>query len=147
MFVTIYVSGKLGAKANRARTVVVGAETLAKRVYITEVTTYDYTPVDPSDPVLPVDTRPRTVVRKLDGIECERTYYVYSPLTNIVERVGNSWGHTPQNPNLMRGSGLKGADPVLAGYNLALCETLPMISQRRILSRKPLHNDWHVKHA
>ena len=88
MFVTIYVSGKLGAKANRDRTVVVGAETLAKRVYITEVTTYDYTPVDPSDPVLPVDTRPRTVVRKLNNIECERTYYVYSPLTNIVERVG-----------------------------------------------------------
>ena len=55
---------------------------------MTEVTTYDYTPVDPSDPVLPVDTRPRTVVRKLNNIECERTYYVYSPLTNIVERVG-----------------------------------------------------------
>ena len=42
----------------------------------------------PSDPILPVDTRPRTVVRKLNNIECERTYYVYSPLTNIVERVG-----------------------------------------------------------
>ena len=55
---------------------------------MTEVTTYDYTPVDASDPVLPVDTRPRTVVRKLNNIECERTYYVYSPLTNIVERVG-----------------------------------------------------------
>ena len=55
---------------------------------MTEVTTYDYTPVDPSDPVLPVDTRPRTIVRKLNNIECERTYYVYSPLTNIVERVG-----------------------------------------------------------
>jgi RHS repeat-associated protein len=55
---------------------------------MTEVTTYDYMPVDPSDPVLPVDTRPRTVVRKLNNIECERTYYVYSPLTNIVERVG-----------------------------------------------------------
>ena len=50
--------------------------------------TYDYTPLDPSDPILPVDTRPRTIVRKLNGIECERTYYVYSPLTNIVERVG-----------------------------------------------------------
>ena len=49
---------------------------------MTEVTTYDYMPVDPSDPVLPVDTRPRTVVRKLNNIECERTYYVYSPLTN-----------------------------------------------------------------
>ncbi len=55
---------------------------------MTEATTYDYTPVDPSDPVLPVDTRPRTVVKTLNGIECERTYYVYSPLTNIVERVG-----------------------------------------------------------
>ena len=55
---------------------------------MTEVTTYDYSPVDPSDPVLPVDTRPRTIVRKLNNIECERTYYVYSPLTNIVERVG-----------------------------------------------------------
>ena len=53
-----------------------------------EMTTYDYSPVDPSDPVLPVDTRPRTVVRKLNNIECERTYYAYSPLTNIVERVG-----------------------------------------------------------
>ena len=40
------------------------------------------------EPVLPVDTRPRTVVRTLNGIECERTYYVYSPLTNVVERVG-----------------------------------------------------------
>ena len=53
-----------------------------------EVTTYAYESVDPSDIVPPVDTRPRTVVRTLDGIECERTYYVYSPLTNIVERVG-----------------------------------------------------------
>ncbi len=55
---------------------------------MTETTTYDYTPVDASDPVLPVDTRPRTIVKTLNGIECERTYYVYSPLTNIVERVG-----------------------------------------------------------
>ena len=55
---------------------------------MTEVTSYDYPPVDASDPVLPVDTRPRTVVRKLNNIECERTYYVHSPLTNIVERVG-----------------------------------------------------------
>ena len=55
---------------------------------MTELTTYDYTPVDANDPVLPVDTRPRTVVRKLNNIECDRTYYVYSPLTNIVERVG-----------------------------------------------------------
>lgn len=55
---------------------------------LTEVTTYDYTPVTPSDPALPVDTRPRTIVKTLNGIECERTYYVYAPLTNIVERVG-----------------------------------------------------------
>ena len=55
---------------------------------MTEVTTYDYTPVDPSDSALPVDTRPRTIVKTLNGIECERTYYVYAPFTNIVERVG-----------------------------------------------------------
>ena len=63
-------------------------ETRSDPGMMTEMTTYDYTPVDPSDPILPVDTRPRTVVRKLNNIECERTYYVYSPLTNIVERVG-----------------------------------------------------------
>ena len=28
------------------------------------------------------------VVKTLNGFESERTYYVYSPLTNIVERVG-----------------------------------------------------------
>ncbi|MGN0877785.1 MAG: hypothetical protein ACI4TC_10990, partial [Kiritimatiellia bacterium] len=55
---------------------------------MTEVTTYSYTSVDPADVIPPVDTRPRTVVKTLDGIECERAYYVYSPLTNIVERVG-----------------------------------------------------------
>ena len=66
----------------------VTSETRSGPDMMTEVTTYDYTPVDPSDPVLPVDTRPRTIVRKLNNIECERTYYVYSPLTNIVERVG-----------------------------------------------------------
>ena len=64
------------------------SETRSGPGMMTEMTTYDYTPVDPSDPVLPVDTRPRIVVRKLNNIECERTYYVYSPLTNIVERVG-----------------------------------------------------------
>ena len=66
----------------------VTSETRSGPDMMTEVTTYDYTPVDANDPVLPVDTRPRTVVRKLNNIECERTYYVYSPLTNIVERVG-----------------------------------------------------------
>ena len=64
------------------------SETRSGPDMMTEVTTYDYTPVDANDPMLPVDTRPRTVVRKLNNIECERTYYVYSPLTNIVERVG-----------------------------------------------------------
>ena len=64
------------------------SETRSGPDMMTELTTYDYTPVDAGDPVLPVDTRPRTVVRKLNNIECERTYYVYSPLTNIVERVG-----------------------------------------------------------
>ena len=75
----------------------VTSETRSGPDMMTEVTTYDYSPVDPSDPVLPVDTRPRTVVRKLNNIECERTYYVYSPLTNIVERVGTqgaSYGGT-----------------------------------------------------
>ncbi len=64
------------------------SETRSGPGMMTETTAYDYTPVDASDPVLPVDNRPRTVVRKLNNIECERTYYVYSPLTNIVERVG-----------------------------------------------------------
>ena len=64
------------------------SETRSGPGMMTETTAYDYTPVDASDPVLPVDTRPRTVVKTLDGIECERTYCVYSPLTNIVERVG-----------------------------------------------------------
>ena len=64
------------------------SETRSGPDMMTETTTYDYTPVDASDPVLHVDTRPRTVVKALDGVECERTYYVYSPLTNIVERVG-----------------------------------------------------------
>ena len=53
-----------------------------------EVTTYAYESVDPSDVVPPVDMRPRTVVKTLGGIECERAYYVYSTLTDIVERVG-----------------------------------------------------------
>ena len=64
------------------------SETRSGPGMMTDRTIWDYTPVDPSDAVLPVDTRPRTVVKTLDGVECERTYYVYSPLTNIVERVG-----------------------------------------------------------
>ena len=59
---------------------------------MTETVTYSYSSVDPFDAVPPVDTRPRTVVRTLDGVECERTYYVYSPLTNVVERVGTQGG-------------------------------------------------------
>ena len=68
---------------------------------MTEITTYDYAPVDPSDPMLPVDTRPRTIVKTLNGIECERTYYVYAPLTNIVERVG-SQGAAYGGTNVLR---------------------------------------------
>ena len=49
---------------------------------------YSYDSVDPSDVVPPVDSRPRAIVKTLDGIECERTYFVYSTLTDIVERVG-----------------------------------------------------------
>ena len=73
------------------------SETRSGPDMMTEVATYSYVSVDPSDVVPPVDTRPRTVVKTLDGIECERTYYVYSPLTNIVERVGTqgaSYGGT-----------------------------------------------------
>ena len=77
------------------------SETRSGPGMMTEVTTYDYTPVDPSDPVLPVDTRPRTIVRKLNNIECERTYYVYSPLTNIVERVGTQ-GAAYGSTNVLR---------------------------------------------
>ena len=40
------------------------SETRSGPGMMTEATTYDYTPVDPSDPVLPVDTRPRTVRQK-----------------------------------------------------------------------------------
>ena len=64
------------------------SETRSGPGMMTEVTTYSYTPVDAADQVLPVDTRPRTIVKTLNGIECMRTYYAYQPLTNIVERVG-----------------------------------------------------------
>ena len=64
------------------------SETRSGPGMMTETTTYGYAPVDASDTALLADSRPRTVVKTLDGIECERTYYVYSPLTNIVERVG-----------------------------------------------------------
>ena len=55
---------------------------------MTEATTYSYAPVDPSDAARPVDARPRTVVKTQGGVEVGRTYYVYSPLTNVVERAG-----------------------------------------------------------
>ena len=64
------------------------SETRSGPGMMTERITWDYAPVDQSDAMLPVDTRPRTVVRTLDGVECERTYYVYSELTNVVERAG-----------------------------------------------------------
>ena len=82
------VEGFGGVTDTTTWTYYTSGETRSGPDMMTEVTTYDYSPVDPSDPVLPVDTRPRTIVRKLNNIECERTYYVYSPLTNIVERVG-----------------------------------------------------------
>ncbi|MGN0855508.1 MAG: hypothetical protein ACI4R9_08320 [Kiritimatiellia bacterium] len=69
---------------------------------MTEVTTYSYASFDPSDIVLPVDTRPRTVVRTLNGIECERTYYIYSPLTNIIERVGTQGASYGCGTNVLR---------------------------------------------
>ncbi|NLE42932.1 MAG: hypothetical protein GX615_14050, partial [Lentisphaerae bacterium] len=65
-----------------------------------EVVTTSYAPVDPADPALLNDVRPRTVIRKIDNIEVERTYYAYT--TNrqeIVERAatqGAAYGH-PSN--------------------------------------------------
>ena len=73
------------------------SETRSGPDMMTETTTYDYTPVDAGDIALPIDARPRTIVKTLDGIECERTYHVYSPLTNIVERAcvqGAAYGGT-----------------------------------------------------
>ena len=56
---------------------------------VEEETLYSYEPVDPSDPPLLCDTRPRCVVRKMQGIEIQRTYYVYGTNgVDIVERVG-----------------------------------------------------------
>jgi len=96
------------------------SETRSGAGMMTGVTTYDYTPVDASDPVLPVDTRPRTIVRKLNNIECERTYYVFSPLTNIVERVGTQ-GAPYGSTNVLRTvtafypAGGPGAVPAVGG--------------------------------
>ena len=47
---------------------------------------YAYAPLVSDDHAAAVDTRPRTVVRRVDGIECGRTYYVYTALTDVVER-------------------------------------------------------------
>lgn len=80
-------SGLLAQYAYDAEDRVV-SETRSGPGMMAETTTYSYASVDPSDFVPPVDKRPRTVVKTLDGVECRRTYYVYSPLTNIVERVG-----------------------------------------------------------
>jgi len=56
---------------------------------VEEETLYSYEPVDPSDPPLLCDTRPRCVVRKMQGIEIQRTYYVYGTNgVDVVERVG-----------------------------------------------------------
>ena len=56
---------------------------------VEEETLYSYEPVDSSDPPLLCDTRPRCVVRKMQGIEIQRTYYVYGTNgVDVVERVG-----------------------------------------------------------
>ena len=56
---------------------------------VEEETLYSYAPVDPSDPVLLRDTRPRCVVKKTQNVEVERTYYVYGTNgVDVVERVG-----------------------------------------------------------
>ena len=56
---------------------------------VEEETLYSYEPVDPSDSPLLCDTRPRCVVRKMQGVEIQRTYYVYGTNgVDVVERVG-----------------------------------------------------------
>ena len=56
---------------------------------VEEETLYSYEPVDPSDPTLLCDTRPRCVVRKMQDVEIQRTYYVYGTNgVDVVERVG-----------------------------------------------------------
>ena len=52
----------------------------------TNVIEHSYASVDPSDVVPPVDSRPRMTVKKIAGIEVERTYHVYGPWTEITER-------------------------------------------------------------
>ena len=53
---------------------------------LAETVEKSYASVDSSDVVPPVDARPRTTVKKLDGVEVERTYHVYGPWTEITER-------------------------------------------------------------
>lgn len=56
---------------------------------VEEETLYSYEPVDPSDPPLLCDTRPRCVAKKMQGVEIRRTYYVYGTNgVDVVERVG-----------------------------------------------------------
>lgn len=62
---------------------------------------YGYEPVDEADEKLPCDMRPRTVVRKLGGVECGRTYYSHAALTNVVERAGEQ-GATYGGKNALR---------------------------------------------
>lgn len=57
------------------------------RPAIDEIVSTSYTPVDPADPVLLNDIRPRTIIRKISGVEVERTYYAYTTNNqDIVER-------------------------------------------------------------
>lgn len=59
------------------------------RPLTSEETLFLYESVDPSDVVRFSDSRPRTVVKRRENIEIERTYYVFGTNgTDIVERVG-----------------------------------------------------------
>ena len=55
----------------------------------TETTMFSYASVDPSDVVPQVDSRPRTVVKAVGGVEVERIYYAYTSLTDVVERAAS----------------------------------------------------------
>ena len=67
----------------------VASKTASAPGLATETTTFSYASVDPSDVVPPVDSRPRTVVKTVGGMETERTYYVHSSLTDVVERAAS----------------------------------------------------------
>ena len=45
-----------------------------------------YVSRDPADSVQPADSRSRTVVKRIGGVEVSRTYYVYLPCTNVIDR-------------------------------------------------------------